>query len=255
MWTPDVYEGAPTPVVAFFATVPKLAVVCFLLRLTIEVFGSSAYYWQQVLMAMTVGSMLVGALAGLVQRNLKRLIAYSSIGHIGVVLLGVLAAHEEAVQAVLVYMMIYLSMSFGLFAVLLLLQKDGKPIETLDDVAGLSHSHPKTAAALAILMFSMAGIPPFTGFFAKLFVFTAALEAGFVGLVVLGALCSVVSCFYYIRIVKVMYFDEQTEAPSITQKHPVAGYVLLASIAVNLFIFAPDTVMITARIAAMALFP
>jgi NADH-quinone oxidoreductase subunit N len=138
MWTPDVYEGAPTSVVTFFATVPKVAVVCFLIRLTMEVFGESAYYWQQILVVMALGSMLVGALAGLVQRNLKRLIAYSSIGHIGYVLLGVLAGNTEAVQAVLVYMMIYLTMSFGVFAFLLLLQKDGRYIETLDDVAGLS---------------------------------------------------------------------------------------------------------------------
>jgi NADH-quinone oxidoreductase subunit N len=255
MWTPDVYEGAPTPVVAFFATAPKLAVLCFLLRLTSDVFGDVAHSWQQVLLVVSLGSMLVGAFAGLVQQNLKRLIAYSSIGHIGYVLMGVLSGNVDAAQAVLVYMVIYMTMSLGLFACLVLLRRDGREVQTIGELAGLSTSHPKIAAALSILTFSMAGIPPFAGFFAKMFIFTAALQAGYAWLVVVAALSSVVACFYYIRIVKVMYFDKQTAAPTKIQRHSATAYLLLASIAVNLFVVHPSILIAPAKVAARALFP
>ncbi len=255
MWTPDVYEGAPTPVVAFFATAPKVAVICLLVRLLNQVFGENVEYWQQVILFAAVGSMVLGALAGLVQTNIKRLIAYSSIGHIGYILLGVAAASASATQSLLIYLVIYILMSFGLFACILLLYKGGRPIVAIDDLAGLSSSHPKMALALAVLMFSMAGIPPFAGFFAKVFIFSSALESGLTWAVIIAVLASVVACFYYIRIVKVMYFDEQSERPDSVPRGSLSGYVLMASLAINVFVVAPALLTEPAKLAASALFP
>ena len=199
--------------------------------------------------------MIVGACAGLVQQHLKRLIAYSSIGHMGYVLLGVVAATPASVQAVLFYLFTYMVMSAGLFSCIILLRKDGKSVETTGDLAGLSGTHPKIALALALLMFSMAGIPPFIGFFAKMFVFTAALKAGYVSVVVIGALSSVIACFYYIRIVKIMYFDAANGEALETEAKSFSGYILFASIAMNIIIFRPELLMTPAREAAMVLFP
>lgn len=255
MWTPDVYQGAPTAVVAFFATVPKIAVLCFLARILIDVFGSISFYWQQVVMFASAASMIIGAFGALPQKNIKRILAYSSIGHVGYILMAVLAGTERSIEAMLIYLPIYAVMSVGMFACLLLLKRDGVAIESLSDLKGVSSSHSKIALAISILMFSMAGIPPFIGFFAKFFVFASVLEAGYTWLVVLGALTSVVACFYYIRVIKVMYFDEQHHAPDAVKAKSLVSFILVLSLASNLLILFPAVLTAPMNQAASVLFP
>ena len=255
MWTPDVYEGAPTPVVAFFATAPKIAVLCLLARLLIGSFEALSFHWQQIIIAASLLSMFVGALGALTQSNLKRIIAYSSIGHVGYILLAIVAGTERSMQAMLIYLMIYMMMSVGLFACLMLLKRNGKLVENLSDLRGLSVSHRRLALAIAILMFSMAGIPPFVGFFGKMFVFAAVLEAGHVLLVVLAAIASVIACFYYIRIIKVMYFDELGEPLDDIENASLLRYILILSLLSNGLLLAPSTVIEPAQAAASVLFP
>jgi len=211
MWTPDVYEGAPTPVTAFFAAAPKLAAMALFLRVMVGPFGPLTASWQQIIWFLALGSMILGSLAAINQRNIKRLLAYSSIGHIGFALVGLASGTEEGVRAVLIYMAIYIVMTIGSFCVVLSMQRNGRMVEEIEDLAGLSKTHPIMALAMAIFMFSMAGIPPLAGFFGKLYVFLAAIEAGQVALAVLGVLSSVVAAYYYLRIVKVMYFDDTVE--------------------------------------------
>ncbi len=211
MWTPDVYEGAPSSTVAFLATAAKVAALALLMRLLVEAFLPLREAWQPILALLALASMLLGALATLPQSNIKRFVAYSAIAHIGILLIGFTTATPEGMRAVLFYLCIYMIMSLGLFAVLLALRKAGQPSERLGDLSGLSHSDPKAALALSVLMFSMAGLPPFAGFFAKFYVFLAALRGDLAWLALCGVAASVVSAFYYIRIVKVMYFDEPQE--------------------------------------------
>ncbi|MEN8197426.1 MAG: NADH-quinone oxidoreductase subunit N, partial [Pseudomonadota bacterium] len=212
MWTPDVYEGAPTPVTAFFASAPKLAAMALFIRVMYGPFQDLSGQWQQILVLISLGSMVLGAFAAIAQRNIKRLLAYSSIGHVGFALVGLAAATEEGVRGTLIYMVIYLVMVIGTFGCVLCMRKQGRMVEEIDDLAGLSRTNPGMAAVLAIFMFSMAGIPPLAGFFGKLYVFLAAIQAGLVVLAVVGVLASVVGAYYYLRIVKVMYFDEPVEA-------------------------------------------
>ncbi len=208
MWTPDVYEGAPTPVVAFFATAPKVAAMGLFLRVALEPFGGLAADWQQIIIFMAVASMFLGAVAAIGQTNVKRLLAYSSINNIGFVLIGLAAASEAGASAVLLYLAIYLVMTLGAFlGVLGLVDADGRPVEQLSDLAGLARVRPWTATALAIFMLSLAGLPPLFGFMAKLAVFSAAVEANLWGLAILGVVASVVAAYYYLRIVKLMFFD------------------------------------------------
>lgn len=207
MWTPDVYEGSPTLVTAFFAVVPKLAIMTLFIRFTYGVLGDVTSSWQQVVVALAALSMVVGAIGALRQTNIKRLMAYSSIAHMGYALVGLSSALAVGVSSVMVYMVIYVISSVGVFALILSLRRDGRPAERISDLAGFSTSHPMYAMALLVLMFSMAGIPPLGGFFGKWFVFSAAVEAGFVPLAVIGVLSSVVGAFYYLRIVKIMYID------------------------------------------------
>jgi NADH-quinone oxidoreductase subunit N len=255
MWTPDVYQGAPTPVVAFFSVVPKIAILIFLVRLIGVTFVDFITHWQQIVVFMSAISMLVGSVAGIAQKNLKRLIAYSSIGHIGYILLGVLPATQEAASHLLFYITIYSFMNLGFFALLLLLEKNGEAINNISDLAGLSSRCPKISIAMAILMFSMAGIPPFAGFFAKAFLLMAALKAGFTILSIFAVLCSVVACYYYIRIVKIMYFDEEEVELKITENKLLCGSVLLTSLAINIIVIMPSIILEPANIAAKALFP
>lgn len=212
MWTPDVYEGAPTPVTAFFAAAPKVAAIALFTRLLIGPFGDLAAQWQQIIVAISVASMLLGAFAAIWQRNIKRLMAYSSIGNIGYALVGLAAGTPEGVSGLLVYMAIYIAMTLGAFAVIMAMRQKGKLVEEISDLAGLASSQPWLAHVFAAIMFSMAGIPPLFGFFGKFLVFSAAVQAGMYGLAVIGVLASVVSAYYYVRIVKVMYFDEPVGA-------------------------------------------
>ncbi|SDF10263.1 MULTISPECIES: NADH-quinone oxidoreductase subunit NuoN [Thalassobaculum] len=208
MWTPDVYEGAPTPVTALFAVAPKVAAIALFLRVMVDPFGDLLASWQQVVVFVSLASMVVGALAAIMQSNIKRLMAYSSIGHMGYALVGLAAGTEAGVTGVMIYMATYIFMNVGTFAVILGMRRDGRLVESLSDLAGLSRTHPMMALALMIFMFSMAGIPPLAGFFGKWYVFMAALDAGLYGLAVVGVLASVIGAFYYLRIVKIMYFDE-----------------------------------------------
>ncbi len=212
MWTPDVYEGAPTPVTAFFATAPKVAAMALFVRVLMGPFGELADQWQQIVVFISIASMVLGALAAMAQRNIKRLMAYSSIGHVGYALVGLAAGTEEGVRGVAVYLAIYIFMTVGTFACILSMRQGGRLVEGIEDLKGLSRSDPLMALALAIFMFSMAGIPPLVGFFGKLFVFLAAVEAGLYGLAVVGVLASVFGAFYYLRIIKFMYFDEAEES-------------------------------------------
>ncbi|WP_420547143.1 NADH-quinone oxidoreductase subunit NuoN [Curvivirga sp.] len=211
MWTPDVYEGAPTPVTAFFAVAPKVAAMALLIRVLVGPFGGLVSEWSQVIVVLSILSMLIGSFAAIAQSNIKRLMAYSSIGHIGFALIGLAAGTEGGVEAVLIYLAIYLVMNIGTFACILNMKVGGRMVENISDLAGLSKNNPVMAMLIMVFMFSMAGIPPMAGFMSKLFVFKAAVDAGLITLTVIGAVTSVVSAFYYLRVIKVMYFDDPAE--------------------------------------------
>jgi NADH-quinone oxidoreductase subunit N len=229
MWTPDVYEGAPTPVVAFFAAAPKVAAMGLLVRVAVEAFGGASEAWQQIITVMAIGSMLLGALAAIGQVNLKRLLAYSSINNVGFALIGLAAGTQAGLAGLLFYMAVYAAMTIGAFACLLELRDlDGRPIETIDGLAGLARVRPGLALALAVFMFSLAGIPPLLGFWPKFSVFQAGVEAGMWPLVVIGVLASVVAAYYYLRIVKTMYFDE-AGAPVAGRQSLAGGTVIAAA--------------------------
>jgi NADH-quinone oxidoreductase subunit N len=209
MWTPDVYEGAPTPVAAFFATAPKAAAMGLLVRVAVQAFGGMTADWQQIIIVISIASMLVGALGAIGQTNIKRLLGYSSIANIGFALIGLAAGTRAGISALLFYMTVYLAMTLGSFlCVLQMRDADGQPVETLHSLSGLSRSRPGLAAALAVFMFSLAGIPPLLGFWPKFAVFSAAIDAQLFGLAVIGVILSVVGAYYYLRVIKIMYFDE-----------------------------------------------
>ncbi|MFC5583705.1 NADH-quinone oxidoreductase subunit NuoN [Nitratireductor kimnyeongensis] len=208
MWTPDVYEGAPTPVTAFFAAAPKMAAMALLVRVTMGAFEPIASDWQQIIVFIAIASMILGAFAAIGQRNIKRLMAYSSIGHVGYALVGLAANSEAGVKGVAIYMLIYLAMTLGTFAVILAMRRNDGNVEQIDDLAGLSSTNPMMATIMTILMFSLAGIPPLAGFWGKWYVFLAAIDAKLYALAVIGVVSSVVGAFYYLRVIKIMWFDE-----------------------------------------------
>lgn len=209
MWTPDVYEGAPTPVTAFLAAAPKMAAMAMLVRVVTDAFGGATGDWQQIIIFLSIASMGLGAVAAIGQRNIKRLMAYSSIGHMGYALVGLAAGTVAGIQGVSIYMAIYLVMTLGTFAFILAMRrKDEGNVEQIDDLAGFAQSNPMQATVLTILMFSLAGIPPLAGFWGKWYVFLAAIEAGLYPLAIIGVIASVVGAFYYLRIIKIMWFDE-----------------------------------------------
>ncbi|GLR84961.1 NADH-quinone oxidoreductase subunit NuoN [Bradyrhizobium iriomotense] len=208
MWTPDVYEGAPTPVTAFFASAPKVAALAVFTRATLTAFPGIVTQWQQILVFVSIASMALGSFAAIGQTNIKRLMAYSSIGHMGFALVGLASGTVEGAQGVLTYILIYVAMTLGSFAVILAMKRNGQAVEQISDFAGLSRTNPLLAFFFAMLLFSLAGIPPLAGFFAKWYVFVAAIKANLFTLAVLGVLSSVVGAYYYLTIVKTMYFDE-----------------------------------------------
>ncbi|HEY4134172.1 MAG TPA: NADH-quinone oxidoreductase subunit NuoN [Alphaproteobacteria bacterium] len=255
MWTPDVYEGAPTSVTAFFATAPKVAAMGLLVRVLAGPFLEMAAQWQQIVVFLSIVSMLLGAFAAISQTNIKRLMAYSSIGHVGYMLVGLAAANEAGIRGVAVYLAIYLLANVGTFGVILCMRVRGTMVENISDLRGLSRTNPMLALALAIFMFSMAGIPPLAGFFAKLYVFMAAIDAKLYVLAVIGVLSSVVSAFYYLRIVKLMYFDEASD-PFDKAIGGEMRWVLAGTSAFTLLFFAWPAPLVTgAAWAAKALFP
>ncbi len=212
MWTPDVYEGAPTPVTAFFASAPKVAALAVFTRVALTAFPGIVHEWQQIVVFVSIASMALGSFAAIGQRNIKRLMAYSSIGHMGFALVGLAAGTEQGAQGVLVYIAIYVAMTLGTFSVILAMKRNGQAVETISDFAGLSRTNPLLAFVFAMLLFSLAGVPPLAGFFGKFYVFLAAIQSGLFALAVIGVLTSVVGAFYYLSIVKVMYFDEPAGA-------------------------------------------
>ena len=211
MWTPDVYEGAPTPVTVFFSTAPKVAAMALLLRVMGTSFASLVGAWQLLVVIVSIASMVLGALAAIGQTNVKRLMAYSSIGHMGYALIGLAVGSAAGVRGTLVYMAIYVFMTAGAFGCILAMRRHGRAVEQISDLAGLATNDPALALAWAVFMFSLAGIPLMSGFFAKLYIFLAAVQGGLWTLAIIGVLTSVVSAYYYIRIVKVMYFDAPAE--------------------------------------------
>ena len=236
MWTPDVYEGAPTPVTALFAIVPKVASITLILNVTYNALGEMVVQWQQILIALSVISMIIGATGAIMQQNIKRMLAYSSIAHMGYALAGLASGSMQGSTSVIIYMTTYVFMGAGSFAVIMTMRRDGLPVERISDLSGLSSTHPIQAAGMMVIMFSMAGIPPLAGFFAKWYVFLAAVDAGLVPLAIIGVLTSVIGAFYYLRIIRLMYFQE-ANAPLDKGGERQNRLVLFASLAVILLFF------------------
>jgi NADH-quinone oxidoreductase subunit N len=253
MWTPDVYQGAPTPVTAFFAAAPKVAAIAIFMRVSITAFPAITTQWQQIIVFVSIASMALGSFAAIGQRNIKRLMAYSSIGHMGFALVGLAAGTAQGIQGVLVYMAIYVTMTLGTFACIIAMRRKGKAVEDLTDLAGLARTKPMMAFFFAMLMFSMAGVPPLAGFFAKFYVFLAAVQAGLFTLAVLGVITSVVGAYYYLLIVKIMYFDDPVDVfdPTPSELTTVLG---IAGLAVLLFFIYPSPLVNAAGVAAKSLF-
>ena len=232
MWTPDVYEGAPTPVTAFFGSAPKVAAIALTVRVAVEAMGPAVLEWRQIVIFASLASIVLGAAGAIGQTNIKRLLAYSSINNVGFALVGLAAGSTEGVAAVLVYLAIYVVMTLGSFLIVLQMRGlDGQPVETLDSLAGLSRTQPRLALALAIMMFSLAGIPPLFGFYAKFAVFWAAVQAGLFAFAAIGIAASVIGAYYYLRVVKTMYFDEPDGAGFAPMQSRVEGGLIFASAA------------------------
>ncbi|MEO1579836.1 MAG: NADH-quinone oxidoreductase subunit N, partial [Pseudomonadota bacterium] len=228
MWTPDVYEGSPTPVTAFFATAPKVAAMALFARVVHDAFGGIVSDWQQILALLSVLSMFLGAIAAIGQRDIKRLMAYSSIAHMGFALMGLAAGTAFGVQAMLVYMAIYVTMNVGTFAFILSMERDGRNVTDIDSLNLYSRQSPAKALAMLILLFSLAGVPPLVGFFGKYYVLLAAVEADMAWLAVAGVIASVIGAFYYLRIVYLMYFGEEGDGLD-AGGNPVLGVFLMIS--------------------------
>jgi len=253
MWTPDVYEGAPTPVTAFMSTAPKVAAIALLLRVLEVPFGHLNGQWQQLIVLISIASMLLGSLAAIGQTSIKRLMAYSSIGHMGYALIGLAAGTQEGIQGVLIYMVTYVFMSAGVFGIIIAMRRGGVALERISDLSGLARTSPMLAAAMAIIMFSMAGIPPMSGFIGKLFVFRAAIDAGYNALAVIGVLTSVIGGYYYLRVIKVMYFD--AAQPAFDVRTTSLSFVTAVGALVTLLFFVfPAPVVVAAQAAAKVLF-
>ncbi len=253
MWTPDVYEGAPTPVTALFAVAPKIAALALFVRAMMDPFADLIGSWQQVLVFVSIASMALGALGALAQTNIKRLMAYSSIGHMGYLLVGIAAGNQAGVTGVMLYLATYIFMNVGTFAVILAMRRDGRLVEEIGDLAGLSKTHPMMALALMIFMFSMAGIPPLAGFFGKWYVFMAAVDAGLFGLAVIGILTSVIGAFYYLRIIKIMYFDEATQPLDDAVSRDLRVILYGSAVVTVLFVLFISPVYDAAKVAAISL--
>jgi len=253
MWTPDVYEGAPTPVTAFFASAPKVAAMAVFTRVTLTAFPGIVPQWQQILVFVAIASMALGSFAAIGQKNIKRLMAYSSIGHMGFALVGLASGTVEGAQGVLIYVAIYVAMTLGSFTVILTMKRNGQAVEQISDFAGLSRTNPMLAFFFAMFLFSLAGVPPLAGFFGKWYVFVAAIKAGLFTLAVVGVLTSVVGAYYYLSIIKVMYFEEP-----LAQLDPMRmelRTVLAVAGLFNIFFFVyPGPLVSVATVAAKSLF-
>jgi NADH-quinone oxidoreductase subunit N len=255
MWTPDVYEGAPTPITAFFATAAKVAAMCLFLRAILIPFPHAIAQWRQIVVFISILSMVLGAVAALGQKNIKRLMAYSSIGHMGYALLGLAAGTTLGVRGVLIYLAVYVFTNLGVFACIQSMRRSGKPVESIADLAGLSRTSPKLALVFAMLFISLAGVPPLAGFLAKFYVFVAAIQAGLVIPAVIGVLASTVGLVYYLRLVKIMYFDEPADAFDSDIGMGSKAILVLSAAFALLFIVAASPIITAADAAAKALLP
>jgi len=254
MWAPDVYEGAPTPIVAFFTTAAKVAAFALFIRAILIPFPDAIHQWRQVVIAVSVLSMALGAVAAIGQENIKRLMAYSSIGHMGYGLLGLAAGSMLGVQAMLFYLAFYAVTNIGVFVCIQAMRRDGVAVETIADLAGLARTRPRMAFAMAALMLSLAGLPPLAGIFAKIYVFLAAVEAHLYIPAALGFVASAVAAYYYLRIVKVMYFDEPAKPFDLAMGPGMSTILALSSLFTILFVFLPGPLVDAAAVAAQALF-
>jgi len=256
MWTPDVYQGAPTPVTVFLASASKVAAMALIVRFTQAALPGIAAEWQQIVIFLAIASMVLGAFAAIGQTNIKRLLAYSAIGHVGFALIGLAANNTEGTAGVLIYLAIYVAMTLGSFACVLAMRRKGGNVESISDLAGLAKTDLTYATILAILMFSLAGIPPLAGFWAKWYVFLAAIKAGLYPLAVIGVVTSVVGAFYYLRIVKIMFFDDSGEA-FLQRERKTSVVMALSAAFVVLFVlpFIGDTLVEAAHAAAAVLAP
>jgi NADH-quinone oxidoreductase subunit N len=253
MWTPDVYEGAPTPVTAFFASAPKVAAMAVFARVTLTAFPGIVPQWQQIVVFVSIASMVLGSFAAIGQQNIKRLMAYSSIGHMGFALVGLAAGTTEGAQGVLVYLAIYVVMTLGSFSVILSMKRNGEHVEKISDFAGLWRTNPALALFFAMFLFSLAGVPWLAGFFGKFYVFTAAINAGLFTLAVVGVLASVVGCYYYLMIVKTMFFDEPV-GPLDPMRFELRTVLAVTSFLNFFFVVYPGPLISTASAAAKSLF-
>jgi NADH-quinone oxidoreductase subunit N len=253
MWTPDVYEGAPTSVTAFMSTAPKVAPFVVLLRVMVGPFGHVSPQWQPIIVLVSIASMLLGSFAAIGQTSIKRLMAYSSIGHMGYALIGLAAGTQAGVRGVLLYLLTYVAMSLGAFACILAMRRQGRAVEKISDLGGLAKTDVALASLFTIFMFSMAGVPPMAGFFGKLYIFLAAVNSGMWFLAVVGVLTSVVGCFYYLRVIKVMFFD--AAEPAFDARPASLSVVAVAAGAFTLLFFlAPAPFTGAADAAAKVLF-
>jgi NADH-quinone oxidoreductase subunit N len=253
MWTPDVYTGAPTPVTMFFATAPKIAALIVFFRVLMGPLEEMFPDWQNILAFVANASMIIGALGAIMQTNFKRLLAYGSIGHIGYALVGVAAGSPEGLKAVLIYITLYMFMAIGTFGFILFMRREGKYLESLSDLSGLSRTCPMAAIFLLIMMFSMAGIPPFAGFWGKMFVFSSAIESGLIAMTIVGLLTSVIAAYYYLKVVKIMYFDAPVAPFDKDIPHSAQAVLLLTAIVTAGFVLYPEPLLHAAAIAANAM--
>jgi NADH-quinone oxidoreductase subunit N len=253
MWTPDVYEGAPTPVTLFFGTSPKVAAIAVMVRVMVHPFGHLTGQWHMLVVIVSIASMVWGAVAAIGQANIKRMMAFSAIGHMGYALIGLAAGTAAGIRGLLVYMVIYVFMTAGAFACITAMRRGGRSVEMIADLKGLARNDPALAGAMAVAMFSLAGIPILSGFFAKLYIFLAAVEAGLWTLAIIGVLTSVVGAFYYLRVIKVMYFDAPAER--FDARSPSLTFVAAVTTLFTTFFFLfPAPVVGAAQAAAHALF-
>jgi len=255
MWTPDVYEGAPTPITAFFAASPKIAAMALFVRAMVTAMPDAIEQWRQIVIFISILSMVLGAVAAIGQNNIKRLMAYSSIANMGYILIGLAAGTAQGIEGVLVYLAIYLITNIGIFACILAMRRGDHMVENVSDLAGLAQRQPGYAFVFAMLMFSLAGIPPLAGFFAKFYVFLAAVRAGLYPLAVIGVVASVVGAYYYLRIVKIIYFDEPAPAFERNMGASLSALITASGVFTLLFILIAAPIVNSAAAAAAALFP
>jgi NADH-quinone oxidoreductase subunit N len=255
MWTPDVYEGSPTPITAYFSTAAKVAALALFIRAIIAPFPHAIHQWQQIIVVISVLSTALGAVAAIGQNNIKRLLAYSSIGHVGYALLGLAAGTAMGIQGMLIYLAYYLITNLGVFACILAMKRDGEMVEEIPQLAGLARTQPRFAFAMAALMLSLAGLPPLAGIFAKFFVFRAAIAVGLYVPAIINIVVSVVGAYYYLRIVKLMYFDEPARPFDRDMSRSLGTIMAVATAFSVLFVLVPAPLVASASAAAAALFP